>query len=172
MMEETEETENISKSAQTISMLQSNLDGYLREKTFEREKFDFKKIMQEQIDFFSSIYNYLDWEINIKSLVIKSDPNAFARIIYNLISNACKYNTSNGFIDIQLTNNILSISNSSYSGIQHPEKAFDRFYKENERGLGIGLHIVEKLCTQLEIEKTLTSKDTTVTISLDLNKIT
>ncbi len=171
MMEDTEEVENISKSAQTISMLQNNLDGYLKETTFEREKFDLKKIVQEQVDFFAPMYDYLSWEINIKSSVIKSDPNAFARIIYNLLSNACKYNTSNGFIKVTLENNTLSISNDSYNGIQNPAKAFERFYKENERGLGIGLHIVDKLCTQLEIEKRLEVNKNIVTVYLDLSQI-
>ena len=171
MMEETEEVENIGKSAQAISMLQNNLDGYLKETTFEREKFDLKKVIQEQVDFFAPMYDYLHWKIKIKSSVVKSDPNAFARIIYNLLSNACKYNTSNGFIDVTLENTTLSISNSSHNGIKNPSKAFDRFYKENERGLGIGLHIVEKLCKQLEIEKNLESKENIVTVYLDLSKI-
>jgi len=171
MMEETEEVENIGKSAQAISMLQNNLDGYLKETTFEREKFDLKKVVQEQVDFFAPMYDYLHWKIKIKSSVVKSDPNAFARIIYNLLSNACKYNTSNGFIDVTLENTTLSISNSSHNGIKNPSKAFDRFYKENERGLGIGLHIVEKLCKQLEIEKNLESKENIVTVYLDLSKI-
>jgi two-component system OmpR family sensor kinase len=171
MMEDTEEVENISKSAKTISMLQNNLDSYLKEKTFEREKFDLKKIVQEQVDFFAPIYDYLHWDIHIKSSVIKSDPSAFARIIYNLLSNACKYNTSDGFIKVRLENNTLSISNDSYNGIQNPSKAFERFYKENERGLGIGLHIVEKLCTQLEIEKRLEVNKNIVTVYLDLSQI-
>jgi len=166
-----EEVENIGKSAQTISMLQNNLDAYLKEAIFEREKFDLKEIVQEQVDFFAPMYNYLDWEVNIQSSVIKSDPNAFARIIYNLLSNACKYNTSDGFIKISMQGTTLSIANSSYDGIKNPSKAFERFYKENERGLGIGLHIVKKLCAQLDIEKRLESKDNIVTVYLDLSKV-
>jgi signal transduction histidine kinase len=152
-------------------MLQNNLDSYLKETTFEREKFDLKKSTQKQIDFFAPMYDYLHWETDIKSMVIKSDPNAFARIIYNLLSNACKYNTSDGFIKVTLQETTLSISNSSYNGVKNPSKAFERFYKENERGLGIGLHIVEKLCKQLDIEKRLESKDHIVTAYLDLGKI-
>jgi hypothetical protein len=38
--------------------------------------------------------------------------------------------------------------------------------RDGERGLGIGLHIVEKLCTQLEIEKKLKIDNNIVTISL------
>ncbi len=44
----------------------------------------------------------------------------------------------------------LTIINSSY-GIKNPSKVFNRFYKESDRGLGIGLHIVDKLCKELNI---------------------
>jgi len=165
------EVETISSSAKTISMLHQNLDTYLRESTFENEKFYLKEVIDEQVAFFSSMYDYLDWEINIESMLIKSDKNAFSRIVYNLLSNACKYNTSNGFIKITTKNNILSISNNSYHGIKHPSKVFERFYKENERGIGIGLHIVEKLSTELSIKNSIEVQDNLVTLHLDLQKV-
>jgi len=43
-------------------------------------------------------------------------------------------------------------------GIKNPKKVFERFYKEQERGIGIGLHIVKKLCDELGIAISLTSK--------------
>ena len=39
-----------------------------------------------------------------------------------------------------------------YAGIQNTKKIFDRFYKEQDRGIGIGLHIVKKLCEELSIK--------------------
>jgi signal transduction histidine kinase len=110
----------------------------------------------------------LEWKIDIENEIIYSNKNALSRIIYNLISNACKYNTSNGFIEIKMKNKTLTISNSSY-GIKNPSKIFDRFYKESERGLGIGLHIVDKLCRELGIRKKLEVKNNIVTITLILN---
>lgn len=166
-----EEVESITNSAKTISMLHHNLDAYLKEMAFEKEKFDLKVVIKEQVAFFAPMYDYLDWQIDVQTMIIKSDKNALARVVYNLLSNACKYNTSTGFIRIQTQNNILSISNSSY-GIKKPSKIFERFYKESDRGLGIGLHIVEKLCTQLDIPKKLKVQNDIVTISLDLNKVT
>lgn len=45
---------------------------------------------------------------------------------------------------------LLSIKDSG-KGIANPSKIFNRFYKEQERGIGIGLHIVKKLCDELKI---------------------
>ena len=151
-------------------MLHKNLDGYLKEMQFQKERFTLESVIDEQVTFFSSMYDYLKWDVKIEPVTINSDKNAFSRIIYNLLSNACKYNTPNGFITIKTENNILSISNSSY-GIKNPAKIFDRFYKESNRGVGIGLHIVEKLCFELGIEKELEIKNNVVTIYLKLSSI-
>jgi signal transduction histidine kinase len=146
-------------------MLHKNLDVYLKDSIFEQEKFYIEKLLYEQITFFSSLYDYLDWQVDIQNQMLYSNQNALSRIIYNLLSNASKYNTSNGFIKIRMHENRLEITNSSY-GIKNPSKLFERFYKESDRGLGIGLHIVEKLCTELEIKKSLTVKNKIVTVTL------
>lgn len=145
---------SIAQSAKAISMLHKNLDSYLKEMQFQKNQFSLKEVVDEQTAFFSSMYNYLNWDIHVEDATIYSDKLAFSRIIYNLLSNACKYNTSNGFVKINAKKHQLTISNSSH-GIQNPSRIFDRFYKESNRGLGIGLHIVDKLCKELEIEKKL-----------------
>ncbi|CAA6803042.1 MAG: Two-component system histidine kinase DccS [uncultured Sulfurovum sp.] len=167
MMDKNEEVESISQSVKTISMLHKNLDVYLKDSSFDKEHFFIKELIEEQVNFFAPLYDYLKWEVNVPNTLIYSNQNALNRILYNLLNNACKYNTSNGFIKINMQNNRLSISNSSY-GIQNPSKVFNRFYKEGERGLGIGLHIVEKLCNALEIKKTLEVTNNIFSIHLTL----
>ena len=166
-----EEVESISKNAKTIAMLHQNLDAYLKERIGQREKFSLKDVIADQVDFFTSIYDYIHWEVDVEHMMIYTDKNAFSRIIYNLLSNACKYNTAEGFIKITCDHSILTISNSSY-GIRFPEKIFERFYKEGDRGLGIGLHIVDKLCDELEIKRKVTIEGTTILFHLDLKKVT
>ena len=163
-----EEVASITQSAKTISMLHKNLDGYLKELQFQKEKFTLDEVIDEQVAFFASMYDYLHWEVSVEPLLIESDKHALSRIIYNLLNNACKYNTSDGFVQIKTEGKSLSISNSSY-GIQNPDKIFERFYKESERGMGIGLHIVEKLCQELGIEKSLSIENNIVTIDLRLS---
>ena len=166
-----EEVESISRSAKTIAMLHQNLDAYLKEQVNRSERFKLDEAVNEQVEFFQEMYDYLTWQIAVEPLIIQSDKNAFGRILYNLISNACKYNTADGFIRITTESTILTISNSSY-GIEAPERIFERFYKESERGLGIGLHIVKKLCDQLEIPIRLEIQDKIIHFHLDLSKVT
>ncbi len=167
MMERNEEVESIEQSAKAIAMLHKNLDLYLRESQFEMEQFTLGKVIQEQVAFFQPLYNHLQWIIDIQDRTIHSNKNALSRILYNLISNACKYNRSQGFIKIETQGDKLIITNSSY-GIKNPSRVFERFYKEGERGLGIGLHIVEKLCEELKIKKSLTVQNNEVKVVLVL----
>ena len=168
MMEKSEETQSIEQSTKAISMLHKNLDIYLKNSKLESEKFMLSEVIKEQVEFFKPLYDHLTWKIDIKDRIIYSNKNALSRILYNLLSNACKYNTRNGFITIETKEKQLTISNSSH-GIKNPKRIFERFYKESERGLGIGLHIVDKLTKELAIEKQLYIKDTVVFVELTLN---
>jgi len=167
MMERNEEVESIEQSAKTIAMLHQNLDAYLKSSQLSRERFHLKSALTEQINLFQPLYAHLKWEVEVEDSILYSNPNAFGRILYNLISNACKYNRGDGFIKIYTHGEHLTICNSSY-GIKHPERIFERFYKEGERGLGIGLHIVEKLCEALGITKRLELQEEVVSITLTL----
>jgi len=130
-----------------------------------------KEVIEEQVAFFMPLYDYLDWNTDITELTLHTDKKAFARILYNLLSNACKYNTNKGSVKITLIQNKLVIQNDSH-GIKNPQKVFERFYKESDRGLGIGLHIVDKLCRELGITKRLDLQGNTVTFTLDLTQLT
>jgi two-component system OmpR family sensor kinase len=172
MMDTTnEEVESISRSTKAISMLHNNLNAYLEQTKNESEKFKLKEIINEQVAFFAPMYDYLEWDIKVDGSILLTDRHTFTRIIYNLLSNACKYNTSNGFICIKTIGTTLHISNSSH-GIKDPSKVFERFYKESERGLGIGLHIVKVLSEQLHIKTQLHVEKTTVELTLELSQVT
>ena len=91
-----------------------------------------------------------------KSVIIRSNKNAIDRILDNLLTNACKYNKKNGQVSIHLTNDKLIIKDTGI-GIKNTKKVFQRYYKENENGLGIGMNIVKQLCDILEINIAITS---------------
>lgn len=166
-----EEVESITRSTKAISMLHNNLNAYLEKTKNESEKFKLKEVIDEQVAFFAPMYDYLHWQVEIDERILLTDRHTFTRILYNLLSNACKYNTGDGFICIETIGDTLHISNSSH-GIKEPSRVFERFYKESERGLGIGLHIVKALSEQLHIRTQLTVEDSTVEVTLQLSKVT
>jgi len=174
MMEHTEEVDSIEKSAKTIAMLHRNLDAYLKESQVRQERFSLLSAVKEQHAFFASLYDTLSWHIDIPDTVILyTDKDAFSRILYNLLHNACKYNIPGGDIRIVYKNRRLLIQNPTH-GIRNPSRLFERFYKESERGLGIGLHIVKKLSSVLRIPVNLSYDETSrhITFILDVTEVT
>ena len=167
---ENEDIATIRTSTKTIEMLHYNLDSYLKEQKQTEEMFTVDEVVDRYVAFFTPLYDYFIWDVQIEKCTLSADKQAFERVIYNLLSNACKYNTSEGKIEVSLNGSILSIRNSSY-GVKNSDRVFERFYKESERGLGIGLHIVDKLCQTLEIEKKFILEDTDVIVELECENI-
>jgi two-component system OmpR family sensor kinase len=96
------------------------------------------------------LYPSIKFEFDYKSFLVKSNKNALERIFDNLLTNACKYNKKNGLVQIIIKENKVIIQDTGI-GIKDVEKVFQRYYKENERGLGIGMNIVKNLCEALSI---------------------
>jgi len=138
----------IQQSINTLEMLHKNLNNYLKETPPQMDTISIKSLLYEQINFFQTLYSHLHWKIDIDDELITTDPNLLSRVLYNIIHNATKYNTQDGIITINYKRKQLHICNSSY-GVKNINKVFQRFYKEDERGLGIGLHIVAKILHQL-----------------------
>ncbi|RUM68807.1 MAG: sensor histidine kinase, partial [Sulfurovum sp.] len=107
----------------------------------------------------------------IPSIKMHTNKDAFIRIIDNILSNAGKYNSADGHVNIVFENHNLLISDTG-KGIKNISKVFDRYYKEQDRGIGIGLHIVKKLCDELMISIHIQSKQMKGTkITLDLTHV-
>ncbi len=107
------------------------------------------------------------------TITIDTEKNSFIRIIDNLVSNASKYNKPKGEVKVVFDASTKTlIIRDKGKGIKNPKRVFERFYKEHERGLGIGLHIVEKLCKQLNINIEIKSVlDEGTDVKLGLKKI-
>lgn len=85
------------------------------------------------------------------SCSIHGDRDLLLVILSNLISNAIKFNKQGGNIRIEMNNKSLSVTNTG-KGIpaDRLEQVFDRFYKtdasRSQKGHGIGLSVVKKIC--------------------------
>jgi len=118
------------------------------------------------------MYKDIHFYVEVPPIEIETNREAFTRVIDNLLTNAAKYNKKEGSVHLTLENKTLKIQDTG-KGIQNPKRVFDRFYKEQARGIGIGLHIVHKLCEELQIPITLESQvNKGTTFSLNLKALT
>ena len=159
--------EEMEKNIKRILKYQENLKNFLSLNPNQIETFNIKHIINEKLNFYSSIYPTINYENNAECK-ITINKTAFDAIIENILSNAFKYNKKNGKIKIFIKDKKLYIKDTGI-GIKNPQKVFDRYYKENERGTGIGMNIVKKLCNELKIPIEVKSKENEgTTIILDL----
>ena len=147
----------IEQSLNTILSLQENLKSYLKQHPKEKERFELLALTEERIEPLQNLYPNLMFTLQGETLWLYSNQASIARILDNLLINAAKYNRPNGRVEVKIKGYRLTIADTG-KGIKHASKIFDRFYKEHERGLGIGLHIVKKLCDELGIKIKVYSK--------------
>lgn len=165
---ENKRIDKLNYSIAEILSYQENLKHFLNFNVKNKEKFNLKPMIDDILEFYSISYPSIKYE-NRVDFIVYTNKIAMKSILQNLISNAFKYNIKNGFIKIYIKQNKLYIQDSGV-GIKNPHKVFDRFYKENERGIGIGMSIVKKLCDELKIDIQIVVQNGT-TIILDLIKI-
>jgi signal transduction histidine kinase len=142
--------QRIEQAVENILNLQNNLRGYLDEHAQKAEDMDLLELVKTRIDIIQKLYPDIKFEHNITSLSLHVNIDAFTRVIDNLLNNAAKYNHSGGSVSLSLKDKKLIIRDTG-DGIKDPKKIFKRFYTENAKGVGIGLHIVKKLCDMMHI---------------------
>jgi two-component system, OmpR family, sensor kinase len=150
----------IQKSVQSILDLQENLRLYLNNAPLQKEEFDLHILVSQRLEVLKMSYEHLDIQSDVPHILLSSNKNALTRIMDNILSNAAKYNKRDGSIYVYMEEESkhLCIQDSG-KGIKNPKKIFERFYKEQERGVGIGLHIVKKLSSELGIKLSVDSKE-------------
>ncbi len=145
-----EEIERIELSAQSIASLYKNLEFMSPNNIQRNEDISIDEIVTGKVEILQKIYPKIHFTKELTPLIIQSNQNGIERIIDNIINNACKYNKKNGQIHLSILNKKLIIKDTGI-GIKNPKKVFQRYYKENTLGLGIGMSIVKQLCEVLNI---------------------
>ena len=155
-----EKIERFEQAIATIMMLQENLKAYLFEYEQTKQQINLKEFIEQKVALVELNYKDIEFSVDIDSSVnLEINPNAFGRVCENLLTNAAKYNKKNGKVLVKYdtqTNEL--IFQDTGKGIKNKHLVFERFYKEQERGVGIGLHIVKKLCDELHIAISLESE--------------
>ena len=168
---ENQKIQRLENNIETILSLQNNLQIFLKGMPTQAEVYDLKGLIENRVNYFKVLYSDISYSIEMDKTTLHMNKDAFIRIIDNLLSNAGKYNRTNGEVRIYLKGEKLFIVDTG-KGIKDPSKVFKRYYKEQDRGIGIGLHIVKKLCQETGISLKINSKEGEgTTIILGLSKV-
>jgi signal transduction histidine kinase len=168
---ENKKIERLENNIETILSLQDNLQIFLKGIPAQIEVFDLKEVLEKRIKYFKVLYPDIDYTSSVEKVLLQTNKDALTRILDNLLSNAGKYNKRSGKVVITMKERYLYIEDTG-KGIKEPSRIFDRYYKEQDRGIGIGLHIVKKLCDELFISIKVKSKEKRgTTILLNLNRV-
>ena len=160
--------ERIRLSAARLSAIHKDLSYLMLDaetvKPKVEEKLFLNDIMKEELTYLSLLAEKKKIKLSVDyrdNVYFKIDKESFVRLIHNLISNAIKYNTVGGSIDITLEKKSITIKDTGI-GIakEHQKEIYERFYRATNQvgGFGLGLNIVHKVCEAYGIEISLTSK--------------
>ena len=157
----------LKKSIDTISELRENLTVLLEKKTFQVRMINICEVIRDVIQLHQPNYPELDFKLECSSLLVEVNSNALKQILHNLISNACRYNSKNGYVKIYTKEKILYIQDSGI-GIKEADKIFDREYSA-QNSSGLGLDIVKRLCEAMDIKVKVTSNTKGSCFSLEFS---
>lgn len=134
---------------------------------YEKSMIDFSKFIAERIEYFEdvAIGNKLSIQSEITpEIFVLFNEIELQRICDNNISNAIKYSFENKALHVRLYFKeewvIFEVENSG-EVIKHPDKLFDRYYREDEArgGFGLGLNIVKEICDQSNVKIEILSNE-------------
>ena len=158
----------LQQSANDISDLHTNLSFLLTEKEYELKKIDIKKLVETLVQNYCLLYPDLTFVTNELNGKVFSNTLALNQILDNLISNACKYSNKQGTITFRYKNKKLEIIDDGI-GIKNTERIFERNYTEHNRGSGIGLDIVKRLCDMMQVKIEIKSLEKGTLVSLEFS---
>ncbi|MDD3323492.1 MAG: HAMP domain-containing sensor histidine kinase [Sulfurospirillaceae bacterium] len=129
------------------------------------EDVDVGLLVKERVEYFSLFLESKKIEFNIKAqehITVHIDRKKFAKVVDNILSNAIKYNSVGGKIDVEVSSNVLSIEDTG-RGIEQKniKRMFERYsrFDPSVGGFGIGLSIVSMITKEyglhVEIKSTV-----------------
>lgn len=150
-------------SAKRLSVTYSSLTYRLEGKVQPKEILDFKKIINERVEYVKELIDSkrLNIKLELEPTTVLINERSACRLIDNLLSNAIKYSDVGDSISITLNEYVLKVKDTGIGIDQEMQKdIFKRYHRANEErgGFGIGLNIVLSICKEHNIKLDLDSK--------------
>jgi signal transduction histidine kinase len=142
----------------------------------ETKELSLKKYIENCLENYEEILKLKKIKVEIyftDEAIVKMNETLADVMITNLLSNAVRYNTDNGYIECRIDNEKLIVSNSGEQLDFDPMLLFNRFAKagNNPNSVGLGLSIVKKIADHYYMPITYTCKDSVHSINLEYSSV-
>ncbi len=162
------------RSLDRIDIATKTLSGLYRDLSFasfhdyiqyEDTPIDVKEVVLERVKYMDTLVHFKGLNIvcNLQHKIIAMDRRKLILLIDNLLSNAIKFSKKNGHIQVNLTEEYLSVKDNGLGISKEDQKCiFERFKSSNtlHGGFGVGLDIVNQICKEYHIKIVLDSEPT------------
>jgi signal transduction histidine kinase len=146
----------IDNAAKRLSRLNQSLLllAKIENRRFElNEKVEWQSLITQRLQALDDLIAAQQLQVTVHAIPFVSIFHQYLAdiLLTNLLGNAIRYNVEGGFIDIDVNENSLTISNTSLLPPLDPAKIFNRFYRHPETktdGSGLGLSIVQQICNE------------------------
>ena len=161
---------NIEVALKNLFSIYDDLSYLVKKNQIEYPKYklDLNDYIRSRIDFFTPVANKVNSKFNFNApkeeMIIFFNESKLQRIIDNNLTNAIKYTYENKdiYITLKKEKDIFKFLISSHSNkIQHPEKIFKEYYREEKSkdGFGLGLNLVKRICDEEGVKIYLESNE-------------
>lgn len=147
--------DRIKAAAKTLSTIYDDMDYLIKKNKLEykNEPINIETFLHERVDYFREVGLLKNVDILMEcdgSYMLGFNKTKLQRVIDNNLSNAIKYSYENSRITVTVKerpNGLGLFFKDNGVGIEHPDKIFERYYRENQEkgGFGIGLNIVKNI---------------------------
>ncbi len=130
---------------------------------YEDNPIDVKEVVLERVKYMDTLIHFKALHIgcDMQHKMINMDKRKLILLIDNLLSNAIKFSKKNGHIQVNLTEQYLSVKDNGLGISKEDQKSiFERFKSSNslDGGFGVGLDIVNQICKEYHIKIALDSE--------------
>lgn len=159
----------IKSATKSLGTIYNDMDYLIKQNRvdYKDEMIALEEFVQERIEYFELICQLKDIELIFTSSTVTCiifNPTKLQRVIDNTLSNAIKFSSKGGRIEVRTEaaeEGGLALSFKDYGqGIKNPEKIMGRYYREDDykNGFGIGMCIVKSIIDEADITLHIESK--------------
>ncbi len=150
-----EETNHLSRLGNTLNLITKIENGEF-DNIFE---IDTRPIIEQHVDAIRELAGLKSLSIDTdltEEHRLEIDPYLLDIVLKNLLRNSVMYGTEEGPIRVTTTGKALEVSNYGPPMEEHPDKLFQRFYRNSDShgSLGLGLSLVKKICEVSKLQIT------------------